>query len=171
MYTVIALLFLLLLGVMLYRVRPSRQRMNCTIVKQVPNHCVPACLVSVAKDSGITSITQEDIVNQFPTVFPNGVLEDVDKSPNLQDVVRHLGLADQIHRIPFQSLEHLAGLHQENEVLLMWDEPAKHCVRVCRVSSRSVTVMDPMQDELQTYDVAQLTALHASLVFFKRMSD
>jgi hypothetical protein len=145
--------------------------MNCNIVRQLPYHCVPACLVSVAIDSGITSVTQEKIVNQFPMVFPNGVLKDIDKSPNLQDVVRHLGLANQIHRTEFQSIEHLADVYRHNEVLLMWNQPAKHCVRVCDVSPRSVTVMDPMQDELQPYDAGQLTALHASLVFFQRRSD
>ena len=153
-----------------YIVRPPLQRMNCTIVKQLPNHCVPACLESVAKDSGLTSITQEDIVRQFRTVFPNGVLNDVNKSPNVGDVVRHLGLADEIYRIQFQGIENLAELHQENEILLMWSDPAKHCVRVCGCdpSSQLVTVMDPEQDELQTYDVAQLNSLDCSLVFFKR---
>ena len=142
--------------------------MNCTIVKQLPNHCVPACLVSVARDSGITSITQEDIVNQFPMVFPNGVLNDVNKSPNLKDVIRQLGLPNEICQIPFTSILHLAELHRENEVLLMWQPPAKHCVRICDVSSQLVTVMDPMQDEPQPYDAAHLTNLNPSLVFFRR---
>jgi hypothetical protein len=103
-------------------------------------------------------------------VFPNGVLEDLDKSPELQDVVRHLGLADQIHRIPFQSIEHLAELHRGNEILLMWQDVARHCVRVCscNVSSQTVEVMDPEQDELQRYDPALLNRLAPSLVFFKR---
>lgn len=33
-----------------YIARPPPHTMNCTIVKQLPNHCVPACLESVAKD-------------------------------------------------------------------------------------------------------------------------
>jgi hypothetical protein len=153
-----------------YIARPPPHRMNCTIVKQLPNHCVPACLESVAKDSGITSATQEDIVRQFPSVFPNGVLNDVNKSPNLEDVVRALGLADGICRIRFQGIENLAELHRENEILLMWEEPAKHCVRVfgCDLGSQLARVMDPAQDELQTYDVAQLNSLARDLVFFKR---
>jgi uncharacterized protein YjbI with pentapeptide repeats len=148
----------------------AKLRMNCTIVKQLPNHCVPACLESVAKDSGI-SITQEDIVRQFPTVFPNGVLTDLNSSPNLEDVIRHFGLADQTHRTQFQSVEHLAELHRGNEVLLMWGNVAKHCVRVCScdVSSQSVAVMDPEQDELQPYDPALLNSLAPSLAFFKRI--
>src|SRR5437870_12493215 len=105
--------------------------MKCTIVRQLPNHCVPACLESVAKDSGITSITQEDIVRQFPSVFPNGVINDLDKSQNLEEVVRDLRLADRIYEIQFEGIENLAELRQENEILLMWEEPAKHCVRVC----------------------------------------
>ena len=146
--------------------------MNCTIVKQLPDHCVPACLESVAKDSGI-SITQQDIVRQFPSVFPNGVLNDLNKSPDLGDVVRALGLADQTSRIQFQSIEHLAELHRENEILLMWEKVAKHCVRVCGCdpSSQSVAVMDPEQGELQKYDAARLNSLAPSLVFFNRRRD
>jgi len=102
-----------------YTVPTPSHTMNCTIVRQLPNHCVPACLESVAKDSGITSITQEGIVRQFPSVFPNGVLNDLNKSPNLENVVRDLGLADGIYRIQFQGIENLAELHRENEILLM----------------------------------------------------
>jgi len=144
--------------------------MNCTLVKQLPNHCVPACLESVAKDSGITSITQKDIVRQFPNVFPNGVLNDLNESPNLENVVRDLGLADRIFQIPFQGVQNLAALYRKNEMLLMWSDPAKHCVRVCScdLSSQVITVMDPEQNELQTYDVARLNSLAPSLVYFKR---
>src|SRR5207247_10125187 len=99
-----------------YTVPTPSHTMNCTIVRQLPNHCVPACLESVAKDSGITSIAQEGIVRQFPSVFPNGVLNDLNKSPNLENVVRDLGLADGIYRIQFQGIENLAELHRENEI-------------------------------------------------------
>jgi hypothetical protein len=71
--------------------------------------------------------------------------------------------------MPFQSIDHLAELHRENDVLLTWEQPAKHCVRVCDISAQLVTVMDPMQDELQTYDIAQLTNFNPGLVFFRRM--
>jgi len=141
-----------------------------TMVTQLPDHCVPACLESVARDSGITSITQEDIVRQFPSVFPNGVLNDLNKSPNLESVVRDLGLADRTFRIPFPGIQDMAALYQGNEILLMWEEPAKHCVRVCGcdLGSQLVTVMDPAQDELQTYDAARLNTLARSLVYFER---
>ena len=144
--------------------------MNCTLVKQLPNHCVPACLESVAKDSGINSITQDNIVRQFPSVFPNGVLNDLDKSPNLESVVRDLGLADGICRIRFKDIENLADLHRGNEILLMWEKVAKHCVRVCGcdLSFQSVAVMDPQEGDLQNYDVARLNSLVPTLVFFKR---
>src|SRR6266478_4845083 len=105
--------------------------MNCALVKQLPNHCVPACLESLAKDSGISSTTQKDIVRRFPSVFPDGVLNDVNNSPNLEDVVRDLGLAEHIFQIAFPGFEQLTALCQENEVLLMWTAEAKHCVRVC----------------------------------------
>jgi hypothetical protein len=143
--------------------------MKCTVVKQRPNHCVPACLESVAKDAGI-SITQTEIVEKFPNVFPGGVLNDIGKSPDLEKVVRDLKLADSIYDIRFQGFDHLAALHKENEILLMWEDPAKHCVRVCScdVSSQQVTVMDPELDKFDTYDVVRLKSFNASLVFFKR---
>ena len=132
-------------------------------------HCVPACLESVAKDSGI-SITQQDIVRQFPSVFPNGVLNDLNKSPDLGNVVRDLGLADGICEIRLKSIENLAELHRENEILLMWEKVAKHCVRVCDCdpSSQLVAVMDPEQGELQKYDAARLNSLAPSLVSFQK---
>ena|SRR5438874_2503648 len=135
--------------------------MNCTLVKQLPNHCVPACLESVAKDSGITSISQTDIVKQFPNVFPKGVLEDFQKSQSVRDVLRHFGLANDIYDIDFQGIEKLAELHKENEILLMWTDRAKHCVRLCScdLNSQVVTVMDPEEDKLQPYDLARLKSV------------
>jgi hypothetical protein len=146
--------------------------MSCTLVKQLPDHCVPACLESVAKDSGITSISQTDIVREFPTVFPNGVLNDFNKSPNIEDVLRHFGLADKIHDIAFSDIRELAELHKENEILLMWTDVAKHCVRVCScgVRSQQVTVMDPEQDTLQPYNLARLKSVAPRVLFFKRRS-
>jgi hypothetical protein len=143
--------------------------MKCTIVRQQPDHCVPACLESIARDTGV-SITQTEIVRRFPSVFPGGVLNDVGKSPNLGDVIRDLGLADTAYQTQFQGFENLTALHKENEVLLMWSDPAKHCVRTCScdVSSQRVAVMDPEQDKLQIYDVARLKSLKLSLVYFKR---
>ena len=143
--------------------------MKCSPVRQLPNHCVPACLESVAKDARI-SITQSDIVRQFPAVFPGGVINDIGKSPDLENVVRDLKLADSIYDIPFQGIDHLAVLHKGNEILLMWSDPAKHCVRVCScdVSAQRVTVMDPELDKFDTYDIARLKSLSARLVFFKR---
>jgi hypothetical protein len=144
--------------------------MSCTVVRQSPNHCVPACLESLAKDGGITSTSQKDIVEKFPSVFPGGVLNDVNKSPNLEDVVRDLGLADQIFRISFPSIETLAALCRENEILLMWTAQAKHCVRICGFDPKSqlFTVMDPEQDKLQIYDAARLNSLAPDLVYFKK---
>ena len=143
--------------------------MKCTLVKQLSNHCVPACLESAAKDAK-KPITQTAIVAQFPSVFPGGVLNDVAKSPNLENVVRDLGLAASIHRVQFQGFDDLVRLHKENEILLMWEHPAKHCVRVCDcdASSQRVTVMNPELDKFDAYDVARLKSLNASLVFFKR---
>jgi len=100
----------------------------------------------------------------------NHFLNDLNKSPNLESVVRDLGLADRTFRIPFPGIQDMAALYQGNEILLMWEEPAKHCVRVCGcdLGSQLVTVMDPAQDELQTYDAARLNTLARSLVYFER---
>jgi hypothetical protein len=126
-------------------------------------------LESVARDAGIP-ITQTEIVEKFPDVFPDGVLNDMGKSPDLENVVRDLKLADSIYDIPFQGFDDLAALHKANEILLMWQDPAKHCVRVCNcdVRSQQVTVMDPELDKPDTYDLARLKSLNARLVFFKR---
>jgi hypothetical protein len=142
---------------------------NCTPVKQLPNHCVPACLESVGKDAGVP-ISQTAIVEKFPNVFPGGVINDIGKSPDLEGVIRDLKLADSIYDMPFEGFEHLAALHKGNEILLMWQDPAKHCVRVCDcdVSFQRVTVMDPELGKYDTYDVARLKSLNARLVFFKR---
>src|SRR5882724_2704389 len=144
--------------------------MNCTLVKQLANHCVPACLESIARDCGHSAVTQSEIVRRFPSVFPGGVISDIGQSPNLQDVVRDLGLADQIFQIPFPGIGELAALCRENEMLLMWTREAKHCVRVCGYdpSSELFTVMDPEQDKLQVYDAARLNRLAPSVIFFKK---
>jgi hypothetical protein len=144
--------------------------MNCTLVRQLPNHCVPACLESLTKDGKSTFVCQKQIVEKFPSVFPSGVLNDISKSPNLEDVVRDLGLADKVCRISFPGVESLAEISQGNEILLMWTEQAKHCVRVCGydLKSQLFTVMDPGQDKLEIYDAARLNSLAPDLVYFKK---
>ena len=143
--------------------------MKCTLIKQLPNHCVPACLESLAKDSGI-NIGQEDIVAKYPCIFAGGVLNDLNQSQNLQTVVRDLGLGDNIFQLSFQNLQQFVTLGPDHEILLMWTEEAKHCVRFCSYdhSSGLVTVMDPECDRPQQYDITCLNKISPSLVYFRK---
>ncbi len=143
--------------------------MKCTLIRQLPNHCVPACLESLAKDRGI-DICQQDIVAKYPSIFPGGVLNDLNQSPNLETVVRELGLGDNIFQQGFQNLQQFVDLDLDHEILLMWTKEAKHCVRFCAYDPGSglITVMDPERNRLQKYDLTYLSKISPLLVYFKK---
>ena len=143
--------------------------MKCTLVRQLPNHCVPACLESIAKDNGI-DVTQIEIVERYPDVFPDGVLNDLGKSRNLETVVRDLGLADNIYDIAFTNFTRLEELSKDHEILLFWTKKSKHCVRFCGydANNSTITVMDPECDELQTHEIKWLDDVSPKLIHFKK---
>ena len=150
----------------------GRKKMKCTLVKQLPNHCVPACLESIAKDNGI-HITQTEIVKRYPDVFPKGVLNDFNKPRNLATVVKDLGLADNIYDIPFTNFTGLKELSKDNEILLFWTKISKHCVRFCgsNVDNIAITVMDPEHDQLQTREIRWLDDISPRLIHFKKIGN
>ena len=146
----------------------SSNRSTCAIVRQLPNHCVPACLESIAKDYGI-NITQTEIVASYPDVFPNGVLEDAGKSRTLNTVVKDFGLAEGVYNVNY-NLQDLKDLQIENEILLFWTKISNHCVRFCGFNedSSQITIMDPECDELQTHDVCWLEEICPKIIYFKK---
>ena len=143
--------------------------MACTPVLQKPLHCVPACLESIAKDYSLSE-TQETIVQKFPEVFPNGVLEDLGKPRTLNDVIQTLGLGGPIACLKFANLDQFKTLSVDHEILLIWTKVSKHCVRFCSYDNgtQQITVMDPGDAQFHKYDLNQLNTLQPDLVFFKK---
>jgi hypothetical protein len=144
--------------------------MKCTLVKQLPNHCVPASLESIAKDNGI-NVTQAELVARYPDVFPdNGGLNDVGKSTNLETVVRDLGLAQNIHTVQFVDFAQLQKLDNESEILLFSTKGSLHCVRLiaCDTNNQTVTIMDPAIGEMCIHEISWLNDISPSLIYFKK---
>jgi hypothetical protein len=144
--------------------------MKCTVVKQLANHCVPACLESIAVDNGI-NVTQADLVARYPGVFPDsGGLNDVGKSTNLETVVRGLGLAQNIYAVQFVDFAQLQKLSNDNEILLLSTKGSKHCVRLCGcdTNNKTVTIMDPATGSMDPHEISWLNDIAPSLVFFQK---
>jgi hypothetical protein len=142
---------------------------KCSIVRQLPNHCVTACIVSVLHDVGIEA-TQVELVNQYSEIFPNGVLDDVNKPYNLERVFIDYGLTDRIYRVSY-NLYALRDFHNNDNIviLLMWTKQAKHCIRFCGFTddTSKVIVMDPEHDVLQTHPISWLDSVCPDIIYFE----
>lgn len=151
--------------------KAKKKKMKCTLVRQLPNHCGPACLESIAKDNGI-NVTQTQFVVKYPDVFgDNGVLNDLGKSINLETVIRDLGLSQNIYRQPYVDFAQLKELSKSNEILLLWTKVSKHCVRFCGYDpdDSAITIMDPEFDKLQKRKIHWLDDISPDLVYFKKI--
>lgn len=142
---------------------------KCSIVRQLPNHCVPACIVLILHDYGI-EITQAELVIKYSEIFPNGVLDDVNKPYNLERVFIDYGITDNINSVSY-NLDSLRDFHNNDNIviLLMWTKKAKHCIRFCGFTddTSKVIVMDPEHDVLQTHSVYWLHRICPDIVYFE----
>ena len=120
------------------------------LVKQNPNHCVPACLASILSDQDIgIDKSQDEIVKDNPEVFnKEGVLID---SYKLESVFKKYGVSvcfkqeDKSEKYDIKKLKHIAS-NSNNKILLIWRAESNHCVHFLSIKSNGdIEVMDPQR--------------------------
>ena len=138
-----------------------------TLVKQLAYHCVPACLESIAKDYG-KNIGQSEIAKNYPQVFSNGTLTD---SSKLTEAVEGLGIGGPVSALDFKDLNQIYELSKEHEILIIWTKVTSHCTRFCSYDPtlQQITVMDPTEDVLQSYNLDKLNQIVPKLFYFKKI--